>query len=357
MNQREGTLAGATVTAMRDRRIGLAFTAAVTVALSPTVAGAATLPPAVGESPVTDGVRKIALIANNTVVGYDTSSRSAIGVPVQLPPYGAGFGYSLHAIGIVDSRVLLSGVDLAETTAELGSTVLAIGDLQTGQLRWLCGGPRASGTPEVFCPGVGRPYENGPLQSRMSFGPAGSRWIRASGFVAVRWSVDGAGVLSWRAATRDERSAIRRIGYDSFDLDSKRIRTNDRFGYTWRHNDSDNELRIRRDGDRRSGVLRRLRAVNSVGPEVSYASLGICARVGSTLYLWDKRSRRVWRRSLKGPRPDLGRLACAGRSVVVLPPDGYGQTIDWSLRWPSLSSHKGWRSLGVLRPGQRITLR
>ncbi|EHN12315.1 hypothetical protein PAI11_07770 [Patulibacter medicamentivorans] len=66
----------------------------------------------------------------------------------------------------------------------------------------------------------------------------------------------------------------------------------------------------------------------------------------------------MWTRSIDKRR--FGRytaVRCAGRVIVLGPYTPEAATIDSSLRWPSLRSHRGWKSLGVLRAGRSLTVR
>lgn len=338
-----------------NRATPIATAIVMAALLGASAATAADAPPAVGSGPgpVTDGVRQVAVISNGAVVGYDTHRRRVIG-RVPLPRSSDPRGFSLHTAGIFDGRVLVAGSDLSDPPAEGNETLLALADLRSGTFTWLCGRDKQPGPASALCPGVARP--SGPLASATTFTAGGSRWLRVTSYSKVlKWSVTADGVFRWRDARPSERRTIRDIGPDAVDLNASRLRQNDRFGYTWRNVYRPSwDVRVRPERDRRAGVLR-LRQGAGV-PGVSFASLGVCARVNDSLFVWDKRTGRVWRRDLHGGRYDDRTVKCAGRTLIVAHTLGTDQPLDWSLRWPTLSSHKGWRSLGVLRPGQRITL-
>lgn len=256
----------------------------------------------------------------------------------------------------------------SDTSGSNNVRQLVVADPSSGTMSFLCGDPGPTGLPFNWnCP-----VQASPDGYPMYYSAVGRSWMWVSMQTSVytggalRWGITD-GKFWWRLPSASERKQIKKASrgilstfpFDApIDLDRTKIRT--AFSWGYEHTiDASNGVTVvvRKPQDR--GLTRIRLPFLPIGVlQARFASRGLCAVRGRRIVLWDKTSRRVWTRSIDKRR--FGRytaVRCAGRVIVLGPYTPEAATIDSSLRWPSLRSHRGWKSLGVLRAGRSLTVR
>jgi hypothetical protein len=326
------------------------------------VAGAAELPTQ-GDGLVTDGHARVAFTAlDDSAVSVVTPATGAVAT-TPLPTLAAGRTLGSVPLGFVGDRVLLVVRDI--TGASSGATGLperfALVDAAGGGFRWICG--RGADDPITgpvsLCPSA---------QSAGGYAAiaAGKHWIRlyAAGphgrGWAVRWGLKADGSFFWRTPTKKEDEKV--LGGQHLDLDRATPRPEEPFGVRIRTSEADSDRRrttfaVRKVGDAKRALLQLAGGDTGVRGgtrrvwSVQVGSRGACIARDRQIVIFDRRTRKVWRRTAPMFTGSAGGGAtCVGASIVT-EVDG---ALDWSLRWPEPGDRNGWTASGTLRPGKTL---
>lgn len=326
-------------------------------------AAGASLPTAAGVL-ASDGRRTVAYPSGDgtAVTVHDTTTGRTTTTTV---PGAVAGNRTATVLGVVGGRAVVRVADAPAGPATVaGDALVAVGP--DGPARRLCGpGPDDDGTPLPGCPSAGRPPGAGApgFAAGGTATAVGDRWIRITSpgthgsTTAVRWALDPAGRLAWTAPGAGELERIGRVGLYQ-DLDARRIAPAAPFGLRVRPaanrgRETGITFVVRRPSDERNGRLRLLGGAAATGSPQGGA-LGACVRRGRTAVVVDRASRRVWQRRV-GALAGTGerQVACAGSVVVTR---GRGGRVDTTLRWPTASRPRGWRTVGILRPGRTVAV-
>lgn len=347
--------------------LGLAVTA-VGCGLVPMSATAAL--PSDANGFIVDGDRRGAVFTapdGGRVAFYDVASGGLLGDPVALPvdPSDRSIDRTWRMVSFSDGTLYV-----ARNEGSALRALLTI-DASTHAVRVICGRDFAT----VACPEGGT--------GGASVQQAGRRWFTVAVSVpsdedngvetveslwGYRLSAGGSSIE--RASDPQQRAFRRRLGpgvafSTPLDLGRSVAEPDRRWGYRRQLLERGEvfdssyrvEVRLARPKDRRTTRIV-LHRVGLATPQVSFGRRGMCATVGKRVVLWDRTTRRVWRRPA---HIDVGGDVSCTRNRVVLSSgrtaNGSPGRIGPAWTWPTLNARAGWAPSGVLRSGQRRTYR
>lgn len=297
---------------------------------------------------------------------FDVASGRAIGEPLALPD---------DPTGDQDRRwrtVSLRDEVLYVAREHNGVQALLSLDSRTRAVRVICGSDFAA----PACPGAGG-------TSGLTLQQVGKRWFTATTAIPAdldngvkvvqvlyRYRQTGDGYVTALASPTQARAFRRRLPSSPSpstpqNLSSTVPTLDRRWGYdrsvsvAGAATDTSYRLRIQlaRPNDRKSSRIE-LRRSGLRNPQVAFGRRGMCAIVGKRVVLWDRTTRRVWRRSA---RPDLVDVVSCTRNRVILSsgPTANGSPghIATPWKWPERTASAGWQSSGTLRAGQMRSYR
>lgn len=343
--------------------------------------------PSGGGGLVSDGVSRFAVFTESLdgVAVYDAATGKQVGASVPFPDSAAllgpnptpGQGLDWNIIGLVDGKVFLT----SRYYGRAERLTLAVADPASGSGQTLC----AAG-------GALKPRVPPECPATVPATQIGSRWIFAprEGTLARyrmlhgRFEIAAAGTVATRAFKR--RVSNFRAMYQPVDLDSSAPGLDRRWGYrrsvasitadhdTNEPNATASRVRLGKTHDKRLGQIDiRQRAPAAGEPttfyDVEFEYRGMCASTGGQLVLWDRRTRRIWRRALPvptAPSPGFSKVVCTKHNVLLgsrsklnspAIPGEPSRLLGPAMRWPTASRPAGWTTGPLLRPGGHRTYR
>ena len=336
--------------------------------------------PASGTGVVSDGVARIALFtpAGDGVAVYRPASGEQVGTTIGLPLNAQGRPFRWRTVGLVDGRVYLAAVDPDRPPTTPGQDHLAVADPASGAVRWLCvpsGTVAGTGVPPCLREPISGPH--------YTVVEVGKRWmlvLSADQDLTVLRYEDAGGRFEQRALTAAQR---RRFERDvpprnrfrgALNLDGERVTLDRRWSYrrtrapassgklgsaAYR---SGTTIGLGRLADRSLGRITFLAPVPNT-TAASFGSRGMCVRHRERVVLWDRRTRRIWRRAV-APESTRPTVVCPGGSVVTVDDNPFpvmGPAFPTHVgpvwEWPTTADPAGWTRGPVLRPGRKLTYR